>query len=563
MTDSFFHSRALGLRSAVTVNVLSDSLSRFSIISRPLNPERKVSWCAAPMADTEDGSNGAGIMPFGENEIVYLLHSDNVAYEMKKHPQAIGLLLLHPDESFSLECPPFEASLLKRLLIVRKEKYSPTISALQSSIQLLFFTLHHWTETLCGIIDQNGSLQDIVDASEAIIGNFMDVNDAAYSLVAYTKGIEPPDTLSKELVHMGCHEVPTVERAETIGAFKEWRKQRGIETFKADAVVPFTYVTDIIWINDQYCGHVVMVCNQKPATPGLIDLFKTFSQACKHVVGKAMGQKSGSPGPCYEAFRKILVDARCSQEYLENQAAIIGIETKGDFCLSMIDHHGSEYVEQPFFLLSVLREALPCALLFLHEGSILALTHTENRSMEALIAGTDALSQFCMQYQCIAFLSDHFNELRDMRLAYKQTCLARKYRPCIDVELRPLDNIDERRILRFEEAFCFFLYDQGKEHDDELYSFCVNHTKLDAISQSSQGRGVSDIKLLYYFLFNERKATPTAEQLNMHRNNVLYRIESIVKRHRLNLDNYETRQRLINCYRIKILMSAKFRDLLI
>lgn len=73
---------------------------------------------------------------------------------------------------------------------------------------------------------------------------------------------------------------------------------------------------------------------------------------------------------------------------------------------------------------------------------------------------------------------------------------------------------------------------------------------------------VCDLKLLYCYLFNERKATPTATQLHMHRNNVLYRIRSIEKRYGLDLDQFEARQRLLNCYRIKIMTSWQFRDML-
>lgn len=563
MTNGVLRSFPYGQKSAVTVNVLIDNLSHFSIISKPTHPERKVAWCAAPTDEADDALGTSGGIPFRENETVYLLHSDNVADQMHKHPQAIGLLLLHRDEPFSLDDLSFETSLLKRLLVVRKIEGSPSLSALQSSIQLLFFTLHHWTETLSGIVEQNGSVQDLVDASESVLKNFVDVNDATYSLVAYTKDIEPPDDLSRELVRTGCHKVPAVERAETTGAFKEWRRQHGIEIFPADSVVPFSYVTDIVWINDQYCGHVVMVCNRTPATPGLIDLFQAFSGICKHLIGKALGARSGSPGPCYEAFQKILMDSRCSQDYLENQATIIGVETTGDFCLCLIDHHSSEYAEQPFFLLSLLRETLPHALLFLHEDSIIVLFHMKERDEVSSKSLDQSLSQFCEQYRCMAFVSDHFATLRDMRPAYKQACLTRKYRPCIDIELRPLDDIDRRRTFRFEEAFCFFLYDHKKDSDSELYDFCINHTKLDSIAESSLGRDISDIKLLYYYLFNERKATPTAEQLNMHRNNVIYRVESIERRFGLKLDRYETRQRILSCYRVKILMSSKFRDLLL
>lgn len=59
------------------------------------------------------------------------------------------------------------------------------------------------------------------------------------------------------------------------------------------------------------------------------------------------------------------------------------------------------------------------------------------------------------------------------------------------------------------------------------------------------------------------ETTPTAQQLHMHRNNVLYRIGSIEKRFGIDLGQFGTRERLISCYRYKILTSNKFRQLLV
>ena len=47
------------------------------------------------------------------------------------------------------------------------------------------------------------------------------------------------------------------------------------------------------------------------------------------------------------------------------------------------------------------------------------------------------------------------------------------------------------------------------------------------------------------------------------RDNVLYRIGSIEKRFGIDLGQFGTRERLISCYRYKILTSNKFRQLLV
>jgi hypothetical protein len=544
-------------KSAVTVDVLLDNNYCYSIISKPADTTRRLSWCLTPASSFERP-------PFEESELLYLLHSDNVVSEMRNHPKALGLLVLHVDEPFSIDAPPFGASLLKRLIVVRKTDISPTISSLQSSIQLFFFTLTRWTETLSNIVEQSGSIQDLVDASESIFENFIDINDATYNLIAFTKHTPAPDSLSSHLVQLGCHDIEAIQRAKATGALQEWREQKDVGLFGPDETVPFPYITTVMRQDDQYLGHVVMVCNHKPPTKGLIDLFKTFAKACERIA-KHPNRQGNVLSPCCNFIRKIIKDPRCSQSYIDNQAALMGIDVTGNYQLALIDYHGGEFSEQPFYLTSKLMEQLIGikSFAFMHEEDIVVLFCSDELRQDETQKQAEAIRTFCKEAQCTAYLSDAFANLRDTGKAYLQACLTRKYRYCIDIELRPLDDIDDRPLFRFEEAFCFYLYDTDRGKNDELYQFCINHTILDTIAKFSQMHSINDLKLLYYYLFYERKATPVGEQLNMHRNNVLYRIKCMEARYGFDLNRYETRQKLLNCYRIKILSSSAFRELLV
>ena len=427
-----------------------------------------------------------------------------------------------------------------------------------STIYSGIFKVREWANNLTSIIARKGSIQEIIDASEKLFDNFIDVNDSTYSLVARTKSIDPVDPLSMELVRLGCHNLDTLKSAESVGAFEEWREQTGMHVFEPNSTVPFKYVTSVLRDGNSYAGHVVMVCNNHDATPGMLDLFKTLSLACQHVVNSAFFNES----PTAVFLRKIIDDPRLTQAYFDEQAILLGLKTTGHFGLTLIDYQSGDYAEQPSWVASMLQKSYSGCFVFSYENSLLVLGIYEDNYVNQRKENLNGLESFCREMNCIAYASDAFERLRDLRFALKQTRIARSYKTCIDIELRPIDNIDSRRTILFRDAFAYYHLD-GREQDPDLWSFCMGHTVLDDIASADPGHSVNDAKLLYCYLFNERKTTPTAQQLHMHRNNVLYRIGSIEKRFGIDLDQFGERERLICCYRYKILTSNKFRQLLV
>lgn len=147
-------------------------------------------------------------------------------------------------------------------------------------------------------------------------------------------------------------------------------------------------------------------------------------------------------------------------------------------------------------------------------------------------------------------------------MAYEQATATREYRNAIDNSMA-INGVSERiPIYRFTDVFVFLLGDSRKTAQ-HLIEFTAENSHLDIIERLQLDNKVCDLKVLYQYLVNERKSTPTAEQLHMHRNNVLHRVQSIEKRYYLDLDNHFTRQYLLACFRLKINRSAKFRKLLL
>ena len=205
-----------------------------------------------------------------------------------------------------------------------------------STVYSCLFSIREWAANLAGIVSREGTIQELIDESEQLFDNFIDVNDSTYSLIARTKNIEPADPLSTELVRLGCHNLDAIKAAESIGAFGEWRDQSDINVFGPDETVPFKYITCVLKDRNSYAGHIVMVCNNHDATPGMMDMFRILSNSCQQIVSSAFFNES----PTALFLRKLIDNARLTQAYFDEQSSLLGLDTTGWFGLGMIDYRG-------------------------------------------------------------------------------------------------------------------------------------------------------------------------------------------------------------------------------
>lgn len=538
-----------------TVDVIIDALDSCDLLHAPDNRKRRIAWVTPYL------ERSAMDLPTSENLVCLLLRSDNVQDALEAFPTSLGLLVLERDERFSPDVE-LDPNIMKRLIVVRKREHSPTTMEIQSLLHTMLFELYRWNERCEEIANWSGSLQELVDASVALFTNWIDISDATYTLIAHVRDMEPPDTLSKNLVELGCHSTMQVDEARNQGVFMEWRDQAGIGVFEPTDLVPFQHVTYVIKIGKVYYGHVVMVCNNAPLTPGLIDLFEVFARHCEKILtGSRAGASDRSP---YEGFLTHLLEGSTpSQDYIENQKMITGIEDTNTFCVAVVDNSDGAYSEQTLLLLSTAKGMFSGAFSMLHDDALLVLFYAPDFNPDIIVQQLAELDQFCERFDSYAYRSGTISAIEDLALAYQQALAARKYRFAIESGLvAGREDSNSPRVFKFVDAFCYLTCDFAAGADT-LMAFSAENSHLDLIERLQLDHDVSDLKVLYRFLFNERKATPTAEQLHMHRNNVLYRIGSIEKRYHLDLNDFFTRQYLLACFRIKINGSAKFRKQLL
>jgi hypothetical protein len=612
---------AIGL---ATLDMICDKLKSCNIVSRPPHTMRRFSWASTPGRIGEEG-------PFPATETLFVLSLQNFKETLNANPGSFGILALMPSD------PMPDADDLKtyghRLTILypKNPATSDTPLELLSFLQSMFFALYRWHAAMQSIVDVKGKMQALLDIGMEQLAGFVDVSGPTFNLLAYTKGVDIPGSLTQELVQKGTHSKEFIERIEKMGIMRDWAHQDEVTEFEPMPSIPFPFLSKIMRHESIYLGHVVMICTDGRPTQGMIDAFDIFADYASDLMARTsalagdarVGQVNRAA-----AFLSTLLDGdEIGKRQVDAQAELLDMADDVEFRVVVLDPLSGVFAANTAHLAEELSSRMPSDYFFsfAYNGQVFGLFHGSTWTADFDMRDMDAMRAFCTRYGCNGFASDRFHNLGEVALAYKQALYARKYRTAIDSELAPLTDADANdtapktkengegdgsasltcppegtpgRLYFFEDAFCFYLFEfcapsatisisdaEGEQNDDAsaailasnddtsrllgdvgqdetFRDFCINGTVLDDIASASDPDDTNDIKILYYFLFFERKATPAAQALHMHRNNVLYRISSIERKYAIDLSRSETRLRLQTCFLYKIATSQNFRALI-
>lgn len=165
--------------SIVTINMVSDALDDFELLQLPQHPERTIAWTCTLPADHD------AFDTFEKNDVLLIVGASSIL-EGCLPAELPALVVLGHDEPYDTQAS-WRINAEKRPVIVvrslREESVSESLGRALNSIQLLLFKMSRWANQLHDILLSSGSIQDIVDASEEVFDNFIDVTDSTYNLL--------------------------------------------------------------------------------------------------------------------------------------------------------------------------------------------------------------------------------------------------------------------------------------------------------------------------------------------------------------------------------------------
>jgi sugar diacid utilization regulator len=424
------------------------------------------------------------------------------------------------------------------------------IDQLFSEIQSIFITINNWYQEMQDAIITQKSIQDIITMSEPIIGNFITVSDTALSLIAYTKRITTDDPLQSALVENGYHTEEAIKLFKKLKRFDVWMSTEGLIINTEGSLTKYPCISKVFTFNETYFTHVVMICDHRPMTPGVIDLYNHLIHILTHFI-KRNWEAAKNYDHVYTSLIVDLMQGKVGDRQTVNERArIVGIKPGDQYVVMLLTGGNNIDTLFPGLMALDIAKMFPrirsvyynCRLmLFLHHPDV--LSYIKEQDIE------NQLNIYFEKSSVFCGISEVFDDLLELPVAYREA----------EYALSESDSNYQKgkviwegapkwsNIIQFEKHYASCLLDKS-EKNEELWMGSKYGKILLELLQTDIDKGTNNLEILYKYLVNERRASEASVDLHMHRNNVVYRINKIEEMLKINLNDTVTRLNLLTSF---------------
>ena len=424
-----------------------------------------------------------------------------------------------------------------------------SFESLIALVQDVFYEIESWHEAVQKALIQNQSLQDLMDLSESVLQNYIQITDSSFKLLAYTRNIACDEEVTVLARKYGYHPEKTVEQFRKNRRMEAWSKANGLLVNDDHTFLKYTTVSKIFRFSNTYFAHVVMTCNNRPATAGTKDLFLIFIDILSVFIEKEWNN-TNNWHHIYDPFLMDIYEGNVtSRDVAEERARHVGLPLNGCFCLSLTlpEESGKYSLGQIAQEIAAVR---PNDRITLFNGRVVILSLFSEKNFPEQFGQTRTdLESIMERFDLRCGMSAIFKDLLLAQRAVQQARQALAYSGRNqDTELIPaleggLSNL-QKRVAFFEDNFFYILL--GNNPDNQaIWQGSVYYKALNILQQYDKQHNQNNLELLYVYLINECRPTDTGNILHMSRNNVVYRIGRIGEMLKLDLNSASVRFKLM------------------
>jgi hypothetical protein len=426
------------------------------------------------------------------------------------------------------------------IVVVRK---NIDLRDLFNRVLRIFTGVNSWLMKLEQSVSANKGLQDLLDLSEPVFRNHIDIQDPTFKLLHYTKGIETTDAITNKLLQHGYHPPETIDLFQKLRRLEEYEKNHEIIVSRDYVTSEYDVVKKMFHKSGTMSIQVVMICCGRPATDAVTELFGMFLEYIKIYVDRDIASYGGGNAAKTLALDLLMKNVG-SREEAKNRAAYTGFPYEGSFRLVVVSFEDDENIPLSRLVQSF-AEVFPRALVFSQNRNVLILD-LERGDPSQLKAVIDR-ALVSENFSC--GISNPFGCLWDIAKAYEQASIAVK----IAGSLKSIGSDDERTNRRlyceFRDYWLYYLLSAGIKAAPAVFKDSFLFLSLEKLRSYDEDHKTDMLNLLRVYLENERKATVVSALLHMHRNTVLYHVAKIESILGVSLDDSEMRLKLGLAYR--------------
>lgn len=418
------------------------------------------------------------------------------------------------------------------------------LEQLFTEVQDIFFRTNEWIREMQELVIRSQSLQEILTLSEPIIGNTINISDSALTLLAHTWNIVPDDEVTQALIENGFHPESSLQLFRDGKRFEVWNNSgSGIIINEHPNYRSNATVGKVFKFHNTYFAHVVMVCDHRPLTPGLLDLYQILLNILEFYVKREWDNKLSVDHVYDSLLTDLLTGSMVGKSNLEERARHAGIPLTGPYRLLKIACRGD--TQAPIGRMAQeLGEMIPDGWVLIYQQQLVVLERgRKDRTKDDQETRDRRMRSFLERYDAFCAASMEFSNLRSMPEAYEKACLALKYSGRFygdDLIDRYEYDTKNKRVFEYDDNLPYYLLGEN-EHSKSIWKDSSYAQALRTLREYDQQHNTDNLQLLFTYLRCERRATETSQLLHMHRNNVVYRVGRIEELLGISLDDPNVR----------------------
>lgn len=407
----------------------------------------------------------------------------------------------------------------------------------------IFEKTSEFTESLQSAIIFDSGIDKIFSlASKNLPGCLLVMTDTAYNIVHSTE-VSVGDAYLNELLQRGYYDKNDIDMIANRGYFEDWQRVMRPKLYVADETVSGKNM-----LLRSYQSHGLLLgfvaCYFLDREPSELDyvIFKSFTDSIERMMLSYIKHSAYETSDERMLSDMLSVDNMDNAQLLRDRGIRLGLPQNANYRIGVI--RSEDNLES--IAASVTKHLLVnCPIktygVYKYKSEVILVFYDWNyysvKETSALDEKMQLLISTLKASRCGAGISLGFNTIESFPVAYKQACSA----------LNNAKTGGDAFRMHFYSEYC--LQDMLSVYSHEMPLDAVYAKQLDALKEGKFNE-CDNLTFLYIYLRTERNIAATARLLNMHRNGAIYRVNKIIEHLGLDLDDADTRLRIMLSYEI-------------
>ncbi len=401
---------------------------------------------------------------------------------------------------------------------------APSVVALFNRLLDYFSVLEAWEDEMDRILQGNGDLQKLLDASEPVLNMPVVACGPMFDSCYCTSRLSSDVSIFFEISQNGQLSSDGISELENLGMFSASGGDKNVRVFPPNQVFPTWHMSRLFLKNKERVFFAIALCADGKPSLGLIELFDLLAKKLYELYRIKRSAEEIDFGHQGMVLNKLLSDDEFTKAKAERLFQGIHRETGGLWRLAIIKFENSDTTLKSYQA-NLLRKGDYDALTCIYEGNIVMLS----KSPEIHERRPGRLVNYAKKHGATIGLSSLIDDVADTQVAYKQAYFA----------IRMGAKISTEQILKTHLGIDKNYPDNCFAFDDYLFHELLVHYPLgtrgmnpgrrptfDLVAHDQQ-YGTQKTRFLYTYLQCNCSVCDTAMKLGIHRNSVGYQVKSI------------------------------------